>query len=102
MTPIGGLFATLPRYMFIMSEKVKQTYAFGVALRAYRRQRGLTQDQLSVRVNVVRSYICTLESGKKQPNLDMILRLAAALDVTPGALLDAMVAARDGTDARYT
>jgi transcriptional regulator with XRE-family HTH domain len=80
-----------------MCAKVKQIYAFGVALRAYRMNRGLTQEQLGVRVNVVRSYICTLESGKKQPSLNMLLRIAAALDVTPGQLMDTMVAAIDGT-----
>ena len=71
---------------------MKQADAFGVILRAYRLERELTQEQLSERVDVVRSYICTLESGKKQPSLDMVLRLAAALGVKPGELVDAMAA----------
>ena len=75
-----------------MSSKIKQEYAFGVALRHHRREKGFTQYQLSLRVDVVPSYICTLESGKKQPNLYMILRLAAALGVTPAMLMDTMAA----------
>lgn len=55
----------------------------------YRQEKGLTQEQLSERVDVVRSFICALENGKKQPSLDMIFRLAAALGVKPGELVDA-------------
>ena len=79
-------------YIAVMTAKLKQADAFGVTLRTYRLEKGLTQEQLSERVDVVRSYICTLESGKKQPSLDMILRLATALGVRPGELVDAMVA----------
>jgi transcriptional regulator with XRE-family HTH domain len=74
-----------------MTATLKQADAFGVILRTYRLERGLTQEQLSERVDVVRSFICTLESGKKQPSLNMVLRLASALGVRPGELVDAMV-----------
>ena len=79
-------------YIAVMTAKLKQADAFGVTLRAYRLEKGLTQEQLSERVDVVRSFICTLESGKKQPSLDMMLRLADALGVRPGELVEAMVA----------
>lgn len=69
--------------------------AFGIVLRAYRLQKGLTQERLSERVDVVRSFICTLESGKKQPSFDMVLRLAAALEVQPGELVDAVAKRND-------
>jgi hypothetical protein len=36
--------------------------------------------------------ICTLESGKKQPGLNMVFPLATALGVSPGELMDAVVA----------
>jgi transcriptional regulator with XRE-family HTH domain len=77
-------------YIAVMTAKLKHSDAFGIVLRVYRLERGLTQEQLSERVDVVRSYICTLESGKKQPNLNMVLRLAAALGTKPGVLVDAM------------
>ena len=73
-----------------MAEKQKISDAFGVILRAYRRQRGLTQEQLSELVGVVHSFICSLESGKKQPSLTMVFRLADALGVKPGEFMDAV------------
>lgn len=73
-----------------MAEKQKDSDAFGVVLRAYRLEKGLTQEQLSERVGVVHSFIHSLESGKKQPSLKMILKLAAALGIKPGEMVDAM------------
>ena len=73
-----------------MVKKQKNSTAFGVVLRAYRLEKGLTQEQLSERVGVVHSFICSLESGKKQPSLQMVLKLATALGTRPGELIDAM------------
>ncbi len=72
-----------------MAEKRKNSDSFGIVLRMHRQENGLTQEQLSERVDVVRSFICSLENGKKQPSLNMIFRLAAALGVRPGELVDA-------------
>ena len=66
--------------------------AFGPILRRLRRERELTQERLSELVGVASPYICMLESGRKCPNLDMLFRLAEALDVRPGAIVDAMQA----------
>ena len=64
--------------------------AFGIVLKTYRKEKGLTQKQLSERVDVVSSFICSLENGKKRPSFDMVLRLAAALGVRAGDLVDAV------------
>ena len=72
-----------------MAEKQKSSDSFGLVLRICRLEKGLTQEQLSERVDVVRSFICSLENGKKQPSLNMIFRLATALGVRPGELVDA-------------
>jgi Predicted transcriptional regulators len=61
---------------------------FGEILRIYRHERQLSQEQLSERVDVIRPFISALENGTRQPSLAMILRLADALDITPGKLLD--------------
>ena len=66
----------------------KKNPYFGEILRSYRLERQLTQEQLSERVDVLRTYISALENGTRQPNLDMLLLLADALDITPGKLLD--------------
>lgn len=61
---------------------------FGEALRACRLEKQLTQEQLSERVDVIRPFISALENGTRQPSLAMIFRLAKALGITPGQLLD--------------
>lgn len=63
---------------------------FGEVLRAYRLEQQLTQEQLSERVDVIRPFISALENGTRQPSLAMILRLAKALGITPGKLVDAV------------
>jgi transcriptional regulator with XRE-family HTH domain len=75
-----------------MAEKHKIAGEFGTVLRTYRIERGMTQEQLSEQLDIVRSYICTLESGKRQPSLTMVFRLAAALGVKPGELVNAVSA----------
>jgi len=64
--------------------------SFGPVLRQLRMEKGLTQDQLSEMVGVASPFISMLESGHKYPNLEMIFKLAEALRVRPGSMLDAM------------
>lgn len=64
--------------------------SFGPVLRQLRMEKGLTQDQLSEMVGVASPFISMLESGHKYPNLEMIFKLAEALGVRPGAMLDAI------------
>ncbi len=68
----------------------KKSDAFGPVLRRMRQEKQLTQEQLSERVGVAAPYISMLESGHKYPNLEMLFLLAEALEVRPGAMLDAM------------
>lgn len=64
--------------------------AFGPVLRQLRLEKNLTQDQLSEMVGVASPFISMLESGHKYPNLEMILKLADALGVPPGDILNKM------------
>ena len=73
-----------------MAEQENIAGAFGTVLRAYRLERGMTQEQLSEQVDAVRSHICMLESGKKLPSMKMLFRLAAVFGIKPGALVDAV------------
>ncbi|SBW01077.1 hypothetical protein KL86DPRO_11894 [uncultured delta proteobacterium] len=66
----------------------KKSPYFGEVLRAYRLEKQFTQEQLSERVDVLRSFISSLENGTRQPSFEMIFRLAKALGITPGQLLD--------------
>ncbi len=63
---------------------------FGPVLRYFRKERGLSQDELAARVDVSRSHIGRLETGEKQPSLKMLFRLAEAMDVPASAVLAEM------------
>src|SRR5262245_18821265 len=57
-------------------------------LMAWRRQRELTQAQLAERANLSRPYLSRLEKGKADPALSCLRRLALALNLTVGQLVD--------------
>jgi transcriptional regulator with XRE-family HTH domain len=58
------------------------TAGIGERLRAARRLRGLSQRRLSS-AGVTFAYICRIERGTRIPRLEVIRRLAVALDVSP-------------------
>ena len=55
---------------------------------AWRRQRGLTQARLAERANLTRPYMSRLEKAKADPALSCLRRLAVALDIKVGQLVD--------------
>ena len=58
-------------------------------LRQRREQAGVTQEALAQRAKVARSYIALIEAGHKtNPSLDILKRLARALDVPVTELLE--------------
>jgi transcriptional regulator with XRE-family HTH domain len=59
----------------------------GRNVRALRRERGLSQEEVAHRANMERSYVSDLERGTRNPSVRALGRLAAALDVDPAALL---------------
>lgn len=68
-----------------------------IVLRRYRNEAGLSQQQLADRVGISKSYLSFLELGYRAPNLNLLVKLADALGISPGCLVDAMVAeARTG------
>jgi transcriptional regulator with XRE-family HTH domain len=61
---------------------------FASRLRELRRQRNLTQAELARLANVSQVHVGRLEKGVSQPTADFIKKLAEALGVLPGYLLD--------------
>lgn len=55
-------------------------------IKYYREQKGISQTQLSISCDCGTGTIGGIESGKAKPSLDMLLRIADALDVTPADL----------------
>jgi len=60
---------------------------FGRRLRALRRLRGLTQEELGERSDVSGKLVGQIERGAGNPTLEVIAGLAEALSVEPAALL---------------
>ena len=55
---------------------------FGVRVRALRRTTGLSQEHFADRVGVSRTHMGKIETGKANPTLEIIVRLAQGLDLT--------------------
>lgn len=66
----------------------KKIAGVGATIREFRLQAELSQDALGDRMDLSTSYISMLESGKRYPSIEMIIRLAIALEVRPGAIMD--------------
>lgn len=60
---------------------------FAANLRKARKEKGLSQEELAYDAGVNRSYLSTLESGKVDPGIRMLAKLAAVLDVEVADLL---------------
>ena len=58
-------------------------------LRRMRRAKGFSQESLAWEAGVNRSYMAKVETGKTWVGLEIICRLAAALEVEPAELLRA-------------
>lgn len=58
----------------------------GVAIRDQRAALGVSQRELAARAGVDRAFLNGVESGKRNPTLAMLGKLAAGLDTTVGAL----------------
>lgn len=60
---------------------------FGLALQRLRRDRDLSQEDISGVTEIDRAYVGRLERGEANPTLLMLARLASALDVSLSELL---------------
>lgn len=69
--------------------------AFAASLRDFRKERGLSQEELGFESGYHRTYISLLERGLQNPSLRTILSLSAALDI-PAARIVADVESRLG------
>lgn len=70
------------------NDKSIELLAFGRALRNIRKEKKLTQDELSLYSRVDRSYISELENGEKAPTLLTITALARALHIKASVLIE--------------
>ncbi|MGE3365687.1 MAG: helix-turn-helix domain-containing protein [Rhizobiaceae bacterium] len=60
---------------------------FGLNVQRLRRERKLSQEQLSLISGRTRGYLSSVEAGRRNATLDTLEILAEALDVEPHALI---------------
>ena len=73
-----------------MFANMKIQKAFAVVLRRGRSNGNLTQADLALRTGLTSRYIRNLEAGRSCPTLDVVFKLAAALDMKAHALVTAV------------
>lgn len=61
---------------------------FAANLRRLRDEADLTQDELALRAEIHRTQISFIESGQRMPRLDTLIKLAGALGVPVGDLVE--------------
>jgi len=69
------------------SAKKKILIAFGDKIRELRKEKGLSQEQLSFKADLHRTYIGMIERAEKNITLINIEKLAKALDIPVNKLL---------------
>jgi len=60
--------------------------ALGMAIRATRRARGLSQEELAHRSKVDRSYMSSIERGTQNPGVMVVVRIAAGIGISVAEL----------------
>lgn len=60
----------------------------GTLIREYRKKKGLTQGELGEKLGVTASAIMRYERGQRKVSVEMLRRIAAALEVDPYTLMD--------------
>ena len=59
----------------------------GDNIKKYRKANNLSQEELAVKINVTRQSISLWETGRTQPNIDILVNLASVLGITTDELL---------------
>lgn len=67
-------------------------------LKSFRKSKGISQEELAVRLNVVRQTISKWEKGLTVPDADTLIRIAEILEVDVSELLGAKVNSKGNED----
>ena len=70
--------------MNFMSTESRQ---FGRNMKRIRKEKGITQGDISRALKLARSFISNIENGKANPTLATVTRIAKVLQVPPSELL---------------
>ena len=67
-------------------------------LKNIRKQKGFSQEQLAVRLNVVRQTVSKWETGNSVPDAELLIKLGEVLNVSVSDLLGKKIEIPDGKD----
>ncbi|MBE5922698.1 MAG: helix-turn-helix transcriptional regulator [Lachnospiraceae bacterium] len=70
-----------------MMKKAVNYCSLGANIRKYREEKGLSAEKLSTLSNVSKSHINNIESANSKPSLEVLVRIANALDVSLDVLV---------------
>lgn len=72
-----------------MNKKINKPYhkKVGNQIRFYRKEKGLTQEQLSLEIGNANSYIAIVENAQRDLPLSQIHKIAKVLEIEPWQLL---------------
>jgi transcriptional regulator with XRE-family HTH domain len=71
-------------------QKIRQVQLVGRKIRRLRKERRLTQTQLSSRIGVQQSDLSRMEKGEYRVSLDTLFRILAEFDLSIGEFFDEM------------
>lgn len=63
-------------------------YEIGKRICKYRKENGLTQEQLAEKIHATKNRVSNWEQGLNRPDADIIADICRALNVSPSDLLD--------------
>ncbi len=69
-------------YLLSQGKVLEPEIAFGIVLRKFRKERGLSQETLAFDAGIERNYISLLELGRNSASVKMIFKLAPALGLS--------------------
>lgn len=69
-------------------EHEREKKALGLKIRQARERRGVSQRQLALMTGTSRSYLWKIEAGAADIGIDVLIRLASALDMSVRELVD--------------
>ncbi|WP_304518131.1 helix-turn-helix domain-containing protein [Cecembia rubra] len=61
---------------------------FGIRLKTLRKEKGLSQEELALKSGLNRPYISAIEKGKRNVSLEVMEKLAGAMDIEIRELID--------------
>ena len=71
-----------------MTNKRYVSFALGKRIAHLRKQKGLSQLEFALESGLAKSYLCELESGKRNPSLFVLEKVCLALGITLSALFE--------------